>query len=148
MNPRRFVFIFLGLLTILRLLLIGCFELFPDEAYYFMWSERMDWSFFSKGPGVAATMWLSTHLFGASEFGIRFFSPLLALGTSLTLWNLARRLYGESVGAWAVVLLNVLPILNAGALVMTIDPLSIFFWLAALYTFWLALERSPQFSVW
>jgi hypothetical protein len=148
MNSRRFVFVFLGILTALRLLLIGCFELFPDEAYYFMWSERMDWSFFSKGPGVAATMWLSTHLFGASEFGVRFFSPLLALGTSLVLWNLARRLYGESIGAWTVILVNVLPILNAGALVMTIDPLSIFFWSAALLACWRALEHSPEFSKW
>src|SRR5206468_175561 len=29
---------------------------------------------------------------------------------------------------------------------MTIDALSIFFWLAAMFTFWLALEKSPQFS--
>ena len=31
---------------------------------------------------------------------------------------------------------------------MTIDPLSIFFWVAAMFTFWLALERSPHFSWW
>lgn len=148
MNPRRLVFIFLGLLTALRLVLIGQFELFPDEAYYFMWSERMDWSFFSKGPGVAATMWLSTHLLGVSEFGVRFFSPLLALGTSLVMWSFARRLHGESVAAWLVVLLNVVPIFNAGALVMTIDPLSIFFWAAALAACWRALEESPAFSWW
>ena len=41
-----------------------------------------------------------------------------------------------------------LPISQVGALVMTIDPLSMFFWMAALYTFWLALERSPGFSRW
>ena len=29
---------------------------------------------------------------------------------------------------------------------MTIDPLSVFFWMAAMFTFWLALERSPKFS--
>jgi hypothetical protein len=148
MNPRRLILFFLGLLTALRLVLIGQFELFPDESYYFMWSERMDWSFFSKGPGVAAAMWLSTHLFGVSEFGIRFFSPLLALGTSLVLWNFARRLYGESVAAWTVLLMNSLPIFHAGALVMTIDPLSIFFWAAALATCWRALEESPAFSWW
>jgi len=28
---------------------------------------------------------------------------------------------------------------------MTIDPLSIFFWTAALFTFWMALEKSPLF---
>jgi hypothetical protein len=31
---------------------------------------------------------------------------------------------------------------------MTIDPLSIFFWVGALYSFWLAIERSPRFSWW
>ena len=148
MNPRRFVLLFLGVLTALRLVLIGQFELFPDESYYYMWSERMDWSFFSKGPGVAATMWLSTHLFGVSEFGLRFFSPILALGTSLMLWSLARRLYNESVAAWTVLMINVVPIFNAGSLVMTIDPLSIFFWSAALVTTWIALSQSPKFSFW
>jgi hypothetical protein len=148
MTPRRFVFFFLGIITALRLLLIGQFGLFPDEAYYFMWSERMDWSFFSKGPGVAAAMWVSTHLFGVSEFGIRFFSPLLALGTSLILWSFARRLYDDSVAAWIVLLVNVLPIFNAGALVMTIDPLSIFFWSAALAAGWRALEEAPRFTLW
>src|SRR5687768_1821313 len=144
----RWVLLFLGALTGLRLLLIGRFELFPDEAYYFMWSERMDWSFFSKGPGVAAAIWLSTHLFGVSEFGIRVSSPLLGCGTSLILWLLARRLYGESVAFWTVLLMNLLPIFAVGSVIMTIDPLSIFFWTAALYTSWRALEASPQFSRW
>ena len=31
---------------------------------------------------------------------------------------------------------------------MTIDALSIFFWLAAMFAFWIALEKSPQFSWW
>jgi len=148
MTARRLVFLFLGAITALRLALIGGVELFPDEAYYFMWSERMDWSFFSKGPGVAAAMWLSTHLFGVSEFGVRFFSPLLGLGTSLIMWTLARRLYGESVAAWTVLMMNTLPIFNVGSVVMTIDPLSIFFWAAALLTCWRALEESPAFSWW
>ena len=48
---------------------------------------------------------------------------------------------------WTVVALNVTPIFNVGAFLMTIDPLSIFFWTAAMFTFWLALERTPQFSL-
>ena len=148
MNPRRWLFLFLGALTLLRLAVAGQMELFPDESYYFMWSERMDICYFSKGPGVAAAIWIGTHLFGANEFGVRVLSPLLGLGTSLLLFSFARRLYGESVGIWTAVMINVLPIFNVGSIVMTIDPLSIFFWTAALYTFWLALERSPDFSGW
>jgi len=148
MTPRRLILFFLAALTLLRLLYIGQLELSPDEAYYYQWSERLDWSYFSKGPGVAATLWLSTHLFGVSEFGIRIFSPLLSLGTSLLLLSFARRLYGESVAIWTVLMVNVTPIFTVGSLVMTIDPLSIFFWMAALYTCWLALERSPDFTRW
>jgi 4-amino-4-deoxy-L-arabinose transferase-like glycosyltransferase len=147
-DPKQRLWVFLGLLTVLRLVYAAEIELFPDESYYFMWSERMDVSYFSKGPGVAAAIWLGTHLFGANEFGVRFCSPLFGLGTSLLLFSFARRLYGEPVGIWTAVMINLLPIFNVGSLVMTIDTLSIFFWTAALYTFWLALERSPDFSKW
>ena len=146
MTPRRFLYIFLGVITVLRLIYITQVALFPDETYYFMWSQRMDFCYYSKGPGVAATIWLGTHLFGANEFGVRFFSPLLALGTSLLMYSFARRLYGESVALWTIIVLNCIPMFQVGGLIMTIDPLSIFFWMAALYTFWLALEKSPDFS--
>jgi len=148
MSARRFLYLFLGALTVLRLIYGAQIELSPDEAYYFQWSEHLAPSYFSKGPGIAATMWLSTHLLCVSEFGIRAFSPLLAFATSLLLAAIARRLYSESVAIWTVLLINCTPIFNAGSLVMTIDPLSIFFWAAALYAFWRALEKSPAFSRW
>jgi 4-amino-4-deoxy-L-arabinose transferase-like glycosyltransferase len=77
---------------------------------------------------------------------VRFWSPILGAGTSLLLYYLARRLFSEGTGFWTVIALNVTPIFNVGSFVMTIDPLSIFFWAAAMFTFWLALERSPEFS--
>lgn len=57
---------------------------------------------------------------------MRFFSPLLAAGTSLLLFYLARRLFNAKAGLWVVVALNVTPIFNIGAFLMTIDALSIF----------------------
>lgn len=141
MKARYWFFSFLGLLTLLRLVFIGHTELSPDESYYYLWSQRLDLSYFSKGPGVALAIRIGTDLFGANEFGVRFFSPMLGLGTSLLLFFLARRLYGEQVGIWTAVAMNMIPIFQVGSLVMTIDPLSIFFWAAALFTFWLTLER-------
>src|SRR5436309_98632 len=58
----------------------------------------------------------------------------------------ARRVYSEQTALWAVLVTNATPLFNIGNLVMTIDPLSVFFWTAAMFTFWLAIERSPQFS--
>jgi 4-amino-4-deoxy-L-arabinose transferase-like glycosyltransferase len=148
MSTTRAVWIFLFGLTAIRLALIGATELSPDEAYYWMWSERPALSYFSKGPGIAFVIRSSTMLFGDNEFGVRFWSPLLAAGTSLLLYYFAQRLFSALAGFWTVVALNVTPIFNLGSLVLTIDPLSIFFWVAAFYTFWLALERSPSFSWW
>ena len=90
----------------------------------------------------------SIAVFGDNEFGVRFWSPILGAGTSLLLYYFAQRLFSSLAGFWAVVALNVAPIFNLGSVVMTIDPLSIFFWVTAFYTFWLAIERSPNFSWW
>ena len=144
----RWLLLFLLLLTGVRLYVGQQGELAPDEAYYFQWAQRLDWSYYSKGPGVAAVIKAGTALFGPTQAGIRFFSPLLGLGTCLILYFMTRRLYDEATATWAVLLLCVTPIVQAGSVVMTIDAISIFFWSAALWTFWLALERSPRFSFW
>ena len=148
MSTTRAVWIFLLGLTAIRLALLNATQLSPDEAYYWMWAQRPALSYFSKGPGVAFVIRSSTAIFGDNEFGMRFWSPLLAAGTSLLVFYFAQRLFSALAGFWTVVALNVTPIFNLGSLVLTIDPLSIFFWVAAFYTFWLALERSPDFSWW
>jgi len=148
MKPRHWLFALLAALTVARLILAASFELTPDEAYYYLWSQHPALSYFSKGPGVAFAILTSASIFGPTELGVRFLSPLLALGTSLILFFFARRVYNERVAIWTVILLNTIPIFNAGAILMTIDPLSIFFWSAALFTFWLALEQSPAFTWW
>jgi Dolichyl-phosphate-mannose-protein mannosyltransferase len=148
MTTTRAVWLFVIAMTALRLALLNTTELSPDEAYYWMWSQRPALSYFSKGPGVAMIIRASTALFGDNEFGVRFFSPIFAAGTSLLLYYFARRLFTALAGFWTVIAINITPIFNLGSLVMTIDPLSIFFWVAAFYAFWLALERSPNFSWW
>ncbi|MEP6955233.1 MAG: glycosyltransferase family 39 protein [Chthoniobacterales bacterium] len=146
MSTTRAVWIFLAVLTGIRLTLLGTADLSFDEAHYWMWSERLAPGYFSKGPGVAFTIWSSASLFGANEFGVRFWSPLLGAGTSLVLYYFTRRLFSDVTAFWMVLALNVTPIFNVGSILMTIDPLSIFFWSAAMWTCWLALERSPAFS--
>lgn len=148
MSTTRAVWIFVLVLTAIRLALLNATLLSPDEAYYWMWSQRLAPSYFSKGPGVAFVIRSSTALFGDNEFGVRFWSPLLGAGTSLLLYYFGKRLCSATAGFWTVVALNVTPIFNLGSIVLTIDPLSVFFWVAAFYTFWIALEKSPAFSWW
>jgi 4-amino-4-deoxy-L-arabinose transferase-like glycosyltransferase len=146
MSTTRAVWIFIIALTAVRLSILSTTDLEFDEAHYWMWSERLAPAYFSKGPAIAFVIRASTAIFGSNEFGVRFYSPLFAAGTSVLLFYFARRLFNATAGLWAVIALNVTPIFNIGAFVMTIDALSIFFWLAAMFTFWLAVEKSPNFS--
>src|SRR5258705_5261280 len=146
MSTTRSVYFFVIALTVIRLSMLATTDLEFDEAHYWMWSERLAPAYFSKGPGIAFAIRASTAIFGANEFGVRFFSPVLAAGTSLLMVYFARPLFGGTAGLWTVIALNATPIFNIGAIVMTIDALSIFFWMAAMFTFWLALEKSPSFS--
>ena len=146
MSTTRAIWIFIFILTAIRLSLLGTTDLSGDEAYYWMWSQHLAPGYFSKGPGVAFAIRAGTAIFGATEFGVRFWSPILGAGTSLILYYFARRLFSEAVAFWTVIALNLTPIFNVGSFVMTIDPLSVFFWSAAMFSFWFALERSPNFS--
>jgi 4-amino-4-deoxy-L-arabinose transferase-like glycosyltransferase len=148
MNKTRAVWLFVAALTLVRLSMLGSTDLEFDEAHYWMWSERLAPGYFSKGPGIAFAIRASTAIFGPTEFGVRFWSPILAAGTTLLLFYFARRLFNENVGLWAAIVLNVTPIFTVGAFVMTTDALSIFFWTAAMFTFWIAAEKSPRFSFW
>src|SRR6516165_1523951 len=146
MSTTRAVWLFVAALTAIRLSLLATTDLSFDEAHYWMWSQRLAPAYFSKGPGIAFAIRASTAVFGATEFGVRFLSPVLAAGTSLLLFYFARRLFGATAGLWIVVGLNATPIFNIGAVLMTIDALSVFFWIAAMFTFWLAVE-SPGHSL-
>ncbi len=63
MSATRAVWIFILVLTAIRLALLGATQLSPDEAYYWMWSQRPALSYFSKGPGVAYAIRASTTIF-------------------------------------------------------------------------------------
>src|ERR1700745_344249 len=114
MNKARAVWLFVGALTLVRLSMLGSTDLEFDEAHYWMWSERLAPGYFIKGPVIAFAIRASTAIFGPTEFGVRFWSPILAAATSLLVFYFGRRLFGDLTGFWAAVALNVIPIYNMG----------------------------------
>lgn len=131
--------------TLIRLVWINAFEVAGDEAYYWLWSKHLDWNYYSKGPGVAWTMALSTGLLGDTAFGIRLPSVLLAAGTGWGLFLLGRDLVSPRTGFWTVVIASLFPLFAVGGLLMTIDPLSVFFWT---WTLWLGWRLRDATSPW
>jgi 4-amino-4-deoxy-L-arabinose transferase-like glycosyltransferase len=133
--------------TIFHLAYSTHLELVGDEAYYWLWSWRLDICYADKGPMIAWLIWLGTSFFGQTVFGVRFFAVLLAGGTGVGLYLLGRDLFSSRVGFWAVVLATVAPLFAVGASLMTIDTVYIFFWTWAAWFFWHAKD-DPRLRWW
>ena len=57
---------------LINLLQAAFTELAHDEAYYFMFSQQLDWGYFDHPPMTALLIWLGSFMGG--EFGVRFSS--------------------------------------------------------------------------
>jgi 4-amino-4-deoxy-L-arabinose transferase-like glycosyltransferase len=122
-TSRAFPWLWLGAMALVHLGMIasGRWPLSPDEAHYWEWSRRLDWSYYSKGPLVAYLIALSTGLGQPTAFWVRLPAVLLGTLTGGLAWLLARRMIGEAGAALALVMLSVMPLYAAGSLLMTID---------------------------
>jgi 4-amino-4-deoxy-L-arabinose transferase-like glycosyltransferase/membrane-associated phospholipid phosphatase len=143
-----FVLIALLLLVRLAYLAAGKIELSEDEAYQWIWSKHLALSYYSKPLLIACVQFLGTHLWGDNEFGVRFFSPLVSAGLSLVLLRFLAREVNARAAFFIVAILNVTPLMALGSLVMTIDPLSVLFWTAAMVAGWRAVQPGGSTRQW
>jgi 4-amino-4-deoxy-L-arabinose transferase-like glycosyltransferase len=143
-------FVLIALLLLVRLawLAAGEIELSEDEAYQWIWSKHLALSYYSKPLLIACVQFLGTHLWGDTEFGVRFFSPLVSAVLSLVLLRFLAREINARAAFFAVAILNVTPLMAAGSLVMTIDPLSVLFWTAAMVAGWRAVQPGGSTRQW
>lgn len=123
-------------------------DLVADEAYYWDWSRRLDWGYYSKPPLIAWLIRAATELGGSTTFVVRLPAALLGTGVLVWMYLLARRLYGAAAGFWTVLLAAATPGHGALSLLMTIDAPAIFFWSAALYAFWRGYEHPTGGAGW
>ncbi len=119
MDRQRFLISALALLTVFRLALLPTIELSPDEALAVMSGQRWQVWYLEMGPLVPWLVRVSTALFGHSEFGVRCLAPLLVFAASVCVFRLTRGIFDETIAAWAVLLMQVLPGVNLAATTMT-----------------------------
>lgn len=122
-------------------ILTGPFDLSPDEAHYWEWSRRLDWSYYSKGPMIAYFIYLGTSLFGDTVLGIRIFAVILSAASSFLLYLIGRELYNEKTGLASALLVQIVPLYSVFGILFTIDSPFIFFWVLSLYFFHKLLQR-------
>jgi 4-amino-4-deoxy-L-arabinose transferase-like glycosyltransferase len=139
----RHTLIFVGVITLLRLVALACqsLDLGPDEAQYWDWAQQPAFGYFSKPPVIAWLIGFTTRLAGDGTFGVRFAAPLLHAATALLVYGLAKKLYDERIALWSAIVYVTLPAVSFSSALITTDVPLVFFWAGALYVLVDALDR-------
>lgn len=122
----------------------------PDEAQYWTWSQFLDWGYYSKPPAIAWQIWLGTKLFGNSEIGVRFFSVVLSIFISLSVYSLAKAArLRDTVAFWSALAMAFSPLGILSSFLATTDVGLVLFWTLACVVMASALNRqkSPRYYV-
>jgi 4-amino-4-deoxy-L-arabinose transferase-like glycosyltransferase len=125
-------------------------DLSPDEAHYWDWSRHLDWSYYSKGPLVAWLIRASCELFGSLSISltgdlaaaVRLPAALCHAAFLAGWYVLAAGCFRSPRLGLVVVASGIaLPLMRAGAVIMTIDPPFMACWCWAIVCVWRAQER-------
>lgn len=106
-----------------------------DEAYYYLYTQNLDWSYFDHPLMVAWTtgfgVWLTGHV---SQFTIRIGPLLLYSGSLIFLYLTSKQLFSAKAGVLTVAIASLIPIFVVAFGVLTLpDSPLIFFWSATLF---------------
>ncbi|MCW5719016.1 MAG: glycosyltransferase family 39 protein [Bauldia sp.] len=129
----RFAVILVVVLTVIRLAVAGRFDLFFDEAYYWVWSEHLAAGYYDHPPMVAYFIRAGTILFGDTELGVRFFGILAGAADAFLVYGIMQTLTGNRrIAAWAMILMSVTTISAFSVMIVPDQPMMLF-WLGAFY---------------
>lgn len=119
----------------------GTIQLSEDEAYQWLWSKHLALSYYSKPFGIAVAQWIGTSICGDTELGVRFLSPVLGAVLGIVLLHfVGRHTNGRTAFMFTLISLAT-PLVAVGSVLITVDPLVVFFWTLAMLAGWRAIGR-------
>lgn len=130
-------------LTAYRIWVIGSLGIDPyvDEAYYWGWSQSLDWGYYSKPPMIAALIALSEAVFGHTLVALKLPALISYPLTALMLFVIGRHGFSARVGFWAGFAFLTMPLVAALGLFVSTDAPLLLFWSVALWGLIRALEE-------
>lgn len=153
------MFVLIIALSLFRIYYIrhGGIDLSPDEAHYWEWSRRLDWSYYSKGPLVAWLIGLTRNIFGDTVISIRILAVIMLSLGSIIIYSLTREIANSSVrdesdskkaGLIAFLCMQIIPLFSVYGIVFTIDSPLILLWSCSLYFFYKAIKNENDYKNW
>ena len=109
------------------------FSLYGDEAQYWLWSQELDFGYYSKPPLLAWFLSAHTYLFGSSFFSLKMFPLFIYLVIFFAFYNLCLglNLSKNSSVVCSVSFLSI-PAASVSSFLISTDLLLLLFWILAM----------------
>lgn len=141
LSPKTQITLFSFIVVVLNILYNQTLPLYVDEAYYWLWSERLQLSYYDHPPMVAYMNYIFGLLFGDTLFAIRSMSIFSLMVSGIYLYKLALEIFSsQEVAAFSLFLYLITPIVQLGMSISTIDSPLVMFWAMALFYSYRALK--------
>jgi 4-amino-4-deoxy-L-arabinose transferase-like glycosyltransferase len=127
--------------VLFKIFLSATTSLHPDEAYYWLWSQKLAFGYYDHSPMVAWFIRITT-LFSNSEFFVRFSSIIVTIILSVLTWKFVKKIFNKTVASASVVVLNTLPLMFIGSVIITPDTPVFLFFAFAVYFLWRLVESN------
>ena len=146
----RLGYVLIGAMLLFRLCYVASdtISLSKDEAYQWLWSKHLALSYYSKPLGIALIQFAGTSLWGDTQLGVRFFSPVFAAILSLVVLRFMGRTVGARPAFVLLLILTSAPLMGIGTILMTVDPPLVLCWTLALVAGWRAVQPGSRVADW
>lgn len=116
---------------------------YSDENYYWLWSKKLDFSYFDHPPMIAYMIKLTTLLSDEPAF-VRLSSALLVSGTAYILYLLAKKIFDEKSAVYTFYIFISSVLVIAASTLTTPDIPLMFFSSLLLYSAYVYLEEDKK----
>lgn len=111
-------------------------NLYADEAQYWRWSQDLAWGYYSKPPMIAWVIYVSTAVFGDTEWAVRIAAPFLHTVAAGFIFLAGRAIFSAKTGVYAALLYALMPAVTLSSNVLSTDGVLMPFWCAGLFLAW------------
>ena len=145
-NSNYFLFVLCFVFLIIKFISIYLtnFDLFGDEAQYWLWSKNLDFGYFSKPPLLPGIIALVCSFFGNSFFVIKMISVLMYCLNSYVIFLISKKLYKNlDLALLTATSFFLMPAVSVSSFLVSTDIILVLFWsLALLQT--LIIKEKPS----
>lgn len=130
------------LLAIFKILLIqfGFINLSSEEAQYWLWSQHLDWSYYSKPPLVAYANAFSDWLLPHSELMVRINAVMIGILLGWIWYRFTYELFKDAKTAFIASIIPLgMPFFHYTTFFFAPDSLLVLFWLLSIFYFYLSV---------